>query len=149
MNSIFRKFASRTADILGTGWAFVWAILFIFGWAISGPVFHYSDSWQLVINTATNLITFLMVFLIQNTQTRDTKATQVKLDELIRAIHGARNNLVSIEELSDEDLEVLRQQFQRLSRRYANAGPEEQQAVASIEEMDMEESLPPLDPSPD
>jgi low affinity Fe/Cu permease len=132
MNNFFRRFANKAADSLGTGWAFMAAILTIAVWGITGPIFHFSDTWQLIINTATNLITFLMVFMIQNTQNRDAKAIPLKLDELIRAMHGARNNLASIEQLSDEELEALRLQFARMSQYYASLEPAEQVVVAAI-----------------
>ncbi len=86
-------------------------------WGLTGPVFHYSDTWQLVINTATTVITFLMVFLIQNTQNRDTKALHLKLDELLRGVGGARTSLVNLENLSDEELDGLQKQFERIKQR--------------------------------
>jgi low affinity Fe/Cu permease len=110
----FRKFAHLTSRGVGSPWAFISAVLIIVAWGITGPIFHFSDTWQLVINTGTTIITFLMVFLIQNTQNRDAIAIHLKLDELIRALKGARNRLVDLEELSDEDLEKLRQEFHRL-----------------------------------
>jgi low affinity Fe/Cu permease len=113
-NGVFRKFARMTSSGVGSPWAFVLAVLVILVWAITGPLFHFSDTWQLVINTGTTIITFLMVFLIQNTQNRDAVAIHLKLDELIRALKGARNKLVDLEELSDEELEELRQEFHRL-----------------------------------
>jgi low affinity Fe/Cu permease len=113
-NGFFRKFANLTSRGVGSPWAFVGAVLIILAWGITGPIFHFSDTWQLVINTGTTIITFLMVFLIQNTQNRDAVAFHLKLDELIRALKGARNQLVDLEELSDEDLEALRQEFRRL-----------------------------------
>src|SRR5213079_3039164 len=93
--------------MLGSAWAFAGAVLVIGVWLITGPTFHFSDTWQLIINTATTIITFLMVFLIQNTQNRDAKAVHLKLDELIRAIKNARNELVDLEDLSDEELQRL------------------------------------------
>jgi low affinity Fe/Cu permease len=110
----FRDFAHRSSTLLGSAWAFCGAVLVIIVWLITGPAFHYSDTWQLIINTATTVITFLMVFLIQNTQNRDAKAMHLKLDELIRAIKGARNQLVDVEHLSDDALKKLEEQFQRL-----------------------------------
>ena len=110
----FRKFARRTSNGVGSPWAFTVAVLVIVAWAATGPLFHFSDTWQLVINTGTTIVTFLMVFLIQNTQNRDAVAIHLKLDELIRAIKGARNNLVDLEELSDEELEALQKEFRRL-----------------------------------
>lgn len=106
-NHISRWIAARA----GSPWAFVLALVFILGWLISGPWFHFSDTWQLVVNTATTIVTFLMVFLLQNTQNRDTKAIQLKLDELIRAVQNARNQLVNLENLSDEQLDELERQF--------------------------------------
>ena len=92
----FGVFARKTSTVLGSAWAFVCAILIIVVWAITGPTFHYSDTWQLIINTGTTIVTFLMVFLIQNTQNRDAKAVHLKLDELIRALGPARNKLVDL-----------------------------------------------------
>src|SRR5437868_7204177 len=102
---------------MGSPWSFIAAALVIIVWGATGPLFHFSDTWQLVINTATTIITFLMVFLIQNTQNRDTKALHLKLDELLRGVAGARTSLVSLESLSDEELDKLQKQFERLSRR--------------------------------
>ena len=112
----FRAFARRSSIVLGTAWAFAFAILVIVVWAATGPKFHYSDTWQLIINTSTTIVTFLMVFVIQNTQNRDGKAIQLKLDELIRALKGARNKLVDLEDLSDEELKKLEKEFQRLHK---------------------------------
>lgn len=117
MNEQFRKFAQRTSELAGSAWAFIAAVVIILGWAVTGPIFGYSDSWQLYINTFTTLITFLMVFLIQNTQNRDAKAIHLKLDELIRGVQGARNSLVDLEELSDEELKRLQEQFKRIHER--------------------------------
>ncbi|HYR77520.1 MAG TPA: low affinity iron permease family protein [Pyrinomonadaceae bacterium] len=114
MKDLFRKFAQAASQAVGSSWAFILAVLIILVWAITGPMFHYSDTWQLVINTGTTIITFLMVFLIQNTQNRDAKAIHLKLDELIRGVKGARTHLVELEELSDEELERLQEQFKRL-----------------------------------
>ncbi len=102
MQDAFRVFARQTSAVLGTAWAFVGAFLVIVVWALTGHIFHYSDTWQLIINTGTTIVTFLMVFLIQNTQNRDSKAVHLKLDELIRAVGGARNHMVDLERLSDQ-----------------------------------------------
>jgi low affinity Fe/Cu permease len=110
----FHIFARRSSDVLGTAWAFIVAILIIFVWGLTGPLFHFSDTWQLIINTGTTIVTFLMVFLIQNTQNRDAKAVHLKLDELIRALKGARNRLVDLEKLSDDELKKLEQEFERI-----------------------------------
>ena len=112
----FRCFAQRSSSVLGSAWAFCGAVLIIVVWLVTGPTFHFSDTWQLIINTATTVVTFLMVFLIQNTQNRDAKAMHLKLDELIRAVKGARNQLVDLENLSDDDLKKLEQQFQGLRK---------------------------------
>lgn len=117
MNELFRKFAQKTAHIVGTSWAFILAALVIVVWAITGPMFRYSDTWQLVINTGTTIITFLMVFLIQNTQNRDAKAIHLKLDELIKGVKGARTGFVNLEELSDKELERLQQEFAKLQKK--------------------------------
>ena len=114
MHDLFRRFAFRISKQVGSPWMFVSALAVISLWAITGPIFHFSDTWQLVINTGTTIVTFLMVFLIQNTQNRDAEAIQLKLDELIRAVTQARNNLVDLEELSDEELERLHNEFRRL-----------------------------------
>jgi low affinity Fe/Cu permease len=112
--AFFRRFSHKTSAGVGSPWAFATACVVILVWAITGPLFHFSDTWQLVINTGTTIVTFLMVFLIQNTQNRDATAIHLKLDELICALKGARNKLVDIEELSDEELEKLRDEFHRL-----------------------------------
>lgn len=110
----FRRFSHRVAHAIGTPTAFVVAVLCVVLWISTGPVFHYSDTWQLVINTATTIVTFLVVFVIQNTQNRDSKAIHLKLDELIRAVEQARNRLVDLEDLPDEDLARLEEEFHRL-----------------------------------
>ena len=114
MNELFRKLAHRTSEAAGSPWAFIGAVSIILIWALTGPVFHFSDTWQLVINTGTTILTFLMVFLIQNTQNRDAKAIHLKLDELIKGVQGARNAMVNLEDLSDTELARLKQEFQRL-----------------------------------
>jgi low affinity Fe/Cu permease len=113
----FGVFARKASTILGSAWAFVIAILIIVIWAMTGPTFGYSDTWQLIINTGTTIVTFLMVFLIQNTQNRDAKAVHLKLDELIRALGGARNKLVDLEKLSDDDLKTLEAEFEKLRKK--------------------------------
>jgi low affinity Fe/Cu permease len=116
VNDLFRAFSRNIALAVGSAWAFIVAILIVAVWAATGKMFHFSDTWQLIINTGTTIVTFLMVFLIQNTQNRDGRAIQLKLDELIRALKGARNKLVDIEELSDEELKKLHEEFQRLQK---------------------------------
>ena len=115
----FRRFACAAADAMGTPWTFFLAFGMVLFWAASGPAFHFSDAWQLVINTSTTILTFLMVFLIQNTQNRDAKAIQLKLDELIRAVEGARTKLVRLEDMSDDEIGELQEQFKRLHERLA------------------------------
>jgi low affinity Fe/Cu permease len=119
MTESFRRFARVISDVMGSPWAFLLAIVTIVVWSIAGPRYGYSDTWQLVINTGTTIVTFLMVFLIQNTQNRDAKAIHLKLDELIRGVKGARTALVGLEDLSDEELAALQSEFQRLHRRHA------------------------------
>lgn len=114
VSDAFRVFARKASTVLGSAWAFAAAILIIIVWAATGPMFHFSDTWQLIINTGTTIVTFLMVFLIQNTQNRDAKAVHLKLDEIIRALKKARNELVDLENLSDEELDKLEGQFRRL-----------------------------------
>jgi len=111
----FQMFATQVSGWMGTKWSFVGAILIIVTWAALGPYFHYSDTWQLVVNTATTIVTFLMVFLIQNTQNRDARAIHLKLDEVIRAMQHARNEMINIEKLSDEELEAMSKTFEAIS----------------------------------
>ena len=115
-NDLFRRIAARTSHGVGSPWAFVVAFGVIFVWAVTGPVFHYSDTWQLVINTGTTVVTFLMVFLIQNTQNRDSHALHLKLDELIRANVLARNRLMGLEDLTDAELDELHREFAALAK---------------------------------
>jgi low affinity Fe/Cu permease len=110
----FGKFATGASQYLGSRWAFVVAIAVIIVWAISGPIFHYSDTWQLVINTGTTIVTFLMVFLIQNTQNRDARAIHLKLNELIYAIAKAKNQMIDVERLSDKELEELAKKYEAM-----------------------------------
>lgn len=116
MKNLFRSIANRISVWTGTATVFLGAVTVVIIWGFTGPLFHFSDTWQLVINTGTTIITFLMVFLIQNTQNRDGKAVQIKLDELIRATKGARNQYVGLEDLSDVDLEALDKEFKLLSQ---------------------------------
>jgi low affinity Fe/Cu permease len=138
VSDAFRIFARRSSVILGSAWAFAGAVLVILVWLLTGPTFHFSDTWQLIINTATTIITFLMVFLIQNTQNRDAKAVHLKLDELIRAIKDARNELVDLEDLSDEELKKLEEQFRRTRAQAENdetSPSRHDEAVESAERM--------------
>jgi len=113
--SRFTRFAKWTSHVAGRPMAFAVALAVIVVWAVTGPVFHFSDTWQLVINTGTTIVTFLMVFLIQNTQNRDAYAIQVKLDELIRCMNGAHNALLDLEELEDDELDRIRRNYERLA----------------------------------
>lgn len=123
MKDFFRKFAHKAAVATGSGWAFSLAVIVVIGWALTGPAFGYSDTWQLVINTGTTIVTFLMVFLIQNTQNRDSKAMQLKIDELIRTSRS-RNWMVGLEDLSDEELDRLHQEFRRVTAKSAQRSGE-------------------------
>lgn len=116
LGSWFQNFAARTSLLVGSKWAFFLAISVILGWAISGPYFKFSDTWQLVVNTATTIVTFLMVFLIQNTQNRDARAIHLKLDEIIRSIQRAHNDMIQIERLSDEELDALAEKFESIRK---------------------------------
>jgi low affinity Fe/Cu permease len=113
----FRHFSNATAAAVGSVWAFFLAVAVIIAWAITGPIFHFSDTWQLVINTGTTIVTFLMVFLIQNTQNRDARAIHLKLDELIRGLKGARNKMVDLEDCTDEEIKQLEEEFKRFRER--------------------------------
>jgi low affinity Fe/Cu permease len=114
----FGKVAAGCATSVGTPGAFVIALSTVIVWAFSGSHFHYSDTWQLVINTGTTIVTFLMVFLIQNTQNRDARALHLKLDELIRSVHAAHNDMINIEKLSDQELAVLAKRYERIREAY-------------------------------
>jgi len=127
IKGMFQKFAQKTSAAVGTPWSFLLAVAVIIAWAVTGPLFHYSDTWQLVINTGTTIVTFLMVFLIQNTQNRDARVMHLKLDELIRATHTARNRLVDMEAMSDEELAALQKEFKELHRRAGEALEERRQ----------------------
>jgi low affinity Fe/Cu permease len=116
-NSWFSRFAKLTARIAGKPVTFMVAVSIVVLWGITGPIFGFSDTWQLVINTGTTIITFLMVFLIQNTQNRDSEAMQVKLDELIRATHGAQNALLDLEELEEEELDRIKAGYEEIAEK--------------------------------
>jgi low affinity Fe/Cu permease len=134
VDDFFQRFARATSIITGKPIAFVVALAILIVWSLTGPVFHYSDTWQLVINTGTSLVTFLMVFLIQESQNHDTRALQVKLSELIIAVHGAANSTAAAEDLSDKELEALHKHLQqraketeaRIARRHAKRQSQEQ-----------------------
>lgn len=114
MHDLFRRIAHRTSEMVGSPWAFIGAVLIILVWGITGPIFRFSDTWQLIINTGTTILTFLMVFLIQNTQNRDAQAIHLKLDELIKAVDSANNQMIDIEDLSDDQLMDLEVEFKRI-----------------------------------
>src|SRR3569833_2241172 len=115
--SWFLVFSRKLSNLTGRPTTFIAAVLTVLVWAVLGPYFHFSDTWQLVINTSTPIVTFLMVFLIQNTQNRDSAAMQLKLDELIRAINGAHNGLLDLEELTDEELDRIKSHYELLARK--------------------------------
>ena len=119
MREKFRKFARAIAEGVGSSWAFAGALAVVIAWGALGPHYGYSDTWQLVINTGTTIVTFLMVFLIQNTQNRDARAIHLKLDELIRGVKGARTPLMGLEQMTDEELEALHEELERVRTRAA------------------------------
>jgi len=119
----FRAYANRVADYVGSPAAFGIGLLGVIVWAVTGPWYHYSDTWQLVINTGTSVITFLMVFLIQNTQTRDSKAMQLKLNELIRAVSTARNIMLDLENCTEEEMNAIREEFTKIRAKISPQKP--------------------------
>jgi low affinity Fe/Cu permease len=119
----FGKFCSGASAHVGSRWAFAGAVLVIVIWALVGPIYHYSDTWQLIINTGTTIVTFLIVFLIQNTQNRDARAINLKLDELIYAISTAQNQMIDIENLSDQELKVLAQRYEKIRHEFERRKP--------------------------
>lgn len=117
MRQLFRGFAEETAAAAGSHWAFAVAVLLSVAWLVAGPLFRFSDTWQLTMNTVASQVTFLLAFLLQNTQNRDARALQLKLDELLRTVEGARPNLINLEALSDDELDHLQREFERLRAR--------------------------------
>jgi len=115
INDAFEQFAGRASSVTGSFWAFGLAVLVVVAWAVSGPLFGFSETWQLVINTGTTIITFLMVFLIQHSQNKETRALQLKLNELIAAMPGASNRLIDVEDMSDREIEYIYRRYQHLS----------------------------------
>jgi low affinity Fe/Cu permease len=113
--NLAERLSAKATEWTGRTSAFTWALVVVVGWILSGPIFHYSDTWQLLINTITSLVTFLMVFLIQRAQNKDTLALQIKVNELIAAQKGAHNGLIAVEQLAEDDLRVLQERFQRLA----------------------------------
>jgi len=130
----FRRFACRVSDAVGSYWAFIAALAVVLAWALTGPLFHFSDSWQLVINTGTTIVTFLMVFLIQATQNRDGKALQLKLDELIRAQRSARNAFAGLEHASEAERKRFEEEFRELRRRGQRPETAGRKAAAEVKE---------------
>ena len=130
----FRGFACRVSDAVGSHWAFVTALAVVLVWGVTGPIFHFSDSWQLVINTGTTIVTFLMVFVIQATQNRDGKAVQLKLDELIRAQRSARNVFADLEHASEDELKQFEEEFRDLRRRGHPPEKAVRKAAADVKE---------------
>ncbi len=122
MNQAFRRFSVFAANALGSSWMFITNVVSILVWLAIGPFFHYSDTWQLFVNTATTVFTYLAVFLIQNTQNRDALAIHLKLDELIKGVSGARNHLVNLENLNDDELAALQEEFKRLRKKSKATG---------------------------
>ena len=118
MREHFRKLAYGTAEVVGSPWAFLVGVGVVLIWGLSGPYFHFSDTWQLVINTGTTIVTFLVVFLIQGAQNRDSRALHLKLDELLRAVDHARTSLVALEGRTDDELDRLQKEFERLGERH-------------------------------
>ena len=131
---LFRKLAYRTASAVGSHWAFLIALLVVIAWAATGPMFHFSDTWQLVINTGTTVVTFLMVFLIQSSQNRDSRAVQLKLDELIRAQKRARNVFADIEDASEAELDQFHREFKELRKRGLSSEEAAARAAAVLDE---------------
>lgn len=130
MSEWFRTIAEQSARAVGSYWAFLVALLVVLVWAVTGPAFGYSDTWQLVINTGTTIVTFLMVFLIQNTQNRESRIVTLKLDELLRGVEGARTAFINLDHMSDEELENVQEEFERLREKFA---PLVDDDLASIE----------------
>ncbi|HEV8238327.1 MAG TPA: low affinity iron permease family protein [Thermoanaerobaculia bacterium] len=136
MKDLFRRFSRITAKAVGSVWAFFIALLIIIVWAVSGPLFHFSDTWQLVINTGTTIVTFLMVFLIQATQNRDSREIHLKLDELLRAIAKARTGMADLDDLSDRELDHLLGEFHKTRKKRGMAELVEKEIEARAEEDD-------------
>jgi low affinity Fe/Cu permease len=119
MGNKFRLLAEKAARAVGSYWAFLLALVIVVIWALTGPIFNYSDTWQLIINTGTTIVTFLMVFLIQNTQNRETRIVTLKLDELLRGVEGARTGFIDLDHMSDEELKSVQSEFERLREKFA------------------------------
>jgi low affinity Fe/Cu permease len=137
LNEAFRRFSVASANALGSSWMFIANVILIAVWLLCGPFFGYSDTWQLLVNTVTTVLTYLAVFLIQNTQNRDSKAVHLKLNELISSLEGARNKVIDLKELSDEEFDNLEEQFKRLGRNVSRG--DVGQAAAVVGEPDQGE----------
>ncbi|MGE0538615.1 MAG: low affinity iron permease family protein [Dehalococcoidia bacterium] len=138
MERFFARFATTAADVLGHAYVFILALLLVLLWALSGPFFGFSDTWQLIVNTATTITTGLMVFIIQNTQNRDARAIHIKLDELLRVMQGARGDLADVEDLSEDDLKKLKQRMMEDSKREHDglaSGQDEVPATSSVDRL--------------
>ncbi|MGE3856103.1 MAG: low affinity iron permease family protein [Dehalococcoidia bacterium] len=131
MNELFARIARRTAHLTGSAWGFLAALAVVLGWAVVGPVFHFSETWQLVINTGTTIVTFLMVFLIQSSQNHDSAAMQIKLDELLRAVHGAHNSMIALESATEEEMDRHARALHRLAG--LHEGGSEGEAAAAVD----------------
>jgi low affinity Fe/Cu permease len=141
---VFRRFAHRVSNVVGSPGTFIAAVVLIVVWAATGPFMHYSTTWQLIVNTGTTILTFLMVFLIQNSQNRDARAIHLKLDELIKGVKGARNAAIDLEDRTEEELMQLEQEFKRLHEREAHAQKrrteaKEREAQAAEKQAELEE----------
>ncbi len=123
MRDTFRRFANQVSEWMGTPWAFTTALLVVISWGATGPHYHFSDTWQIVINTGTTIVTFLMVFILQTTQNRDARALHLKLDELIRTQQMARNKFANLEDASEATLKTLKQEFAKLEDKTPSGGP--------------------------
>ena len=135
IGSRLEHFANLTSDWVGTSWAFILAFLLTVGWVVSGPIFHFSDTWQLVMNTISSIVTFLMVFLLQRAQNKDSIAAQTKLNELLAAVRGASNRLINVEETSEDEVRALHDRYAKLAERAVNSG--HVCASSSIEEVEV------------
>ena len=140
MQKWFRSVAEKAGEAAGSYWAFLIALGIIIVWGATGPVFGYSDTWQLIINTGTTVVTFLMVFLVQNSQNREARITRLKLDELLRGVAGARTGLVTLDHMSDAELDEVEGEFERLHEKYAHLVADDLEAVrAEISERQAEQ----------
>ena len=145
-SSWFTRFANGASRATGRPLTFVLAMLVVIVWAVTGPLFAFSDTWQLIINTGTTVVTFLMVFLIQNTQNRDSEAMHVKMDELIRALEGAHNALLDLEELDDKTLDTIRARYRKLAAK-ARDDIEQGKLDIGCDDLDEDDDAPPPSPA--